>query len=290
MSTLKLGIPKGSLEESTVDLFRRAGWKISRNSRNYFPSIDDADLRLSLVRAQEMARHIECGVLDAGLTGKDWILENNSDVVEVCDLVYSKVSTNPARWVLVVPGDSPVKTLEDLRGKKIATELVQFTKRYFTERGIDVEVEFSWGATEAKVVEGLCDAIVEVTETGSTIKAHGLRILETLLITNTKFIASRAAWEDPWKRRKIQQVSLLLQAALRAEGMVGVKMNVPADGIEAVMAILPSLQAPTVAHLYRSEWLSVETVVLESIVREMIPKLLDAGATGIVEYPLNKVL
>jgi ATP phosphoribosyltransferase len=290
MSPLKLGIPKGSLEEATVELFRRAGWKIRANSRNYFPSVDDPELRLSLVRAQEMSRYVADGVLDAGLTGKDWILENDSQVVEVCDLVYSKASTRPARWVLVVPGDSPVQRPEDLRGKKIATELVHFTRRYFAERGIAVDVEFSWGATEAKVVEGLCDAIVEVTETGSTIKAHGLRIVETLLETNTKLIANPAAWEDPWRRDKIGQLALLLQGALKADGMVGLKMNVPGDRLEDVIELLPSLQAPTVAHLYRSDWLSLEAVVAESVVRELIPRLLKTGATGVIEYPLNKIL
>ena len=290
MSALKLGIPKGSLEEATVELFRRAGWKIRTSSRNYFPSVDDDELRLSLARAQEMSRYVESGVLDVGLTGKDWILENGSDVVEVCDLVYSKASTNPARWVLVVPGDSPVKRPEDLAGKKIATELVHFTQRYFADKGVEVEVEFSWGATEAKVVEGLCDAIVEVTETGSTIKAHGLKILETLLVTNTKLIAGREAWADPWKREKIEQIALLLQGALKADNMVGLKMNVPGDKIDDVIAMLPSLQAPTVAHLHRSDWLSVETCVHESVVREIIPRLMKAGATGILEYPLNKVL
>jgi ATP phosphoribosyltransferase len=290
MSLLKLGIPKGSLEEATIELFRRAGWKIRASSRNYFPSADDPELRLSLVRAQEMSRHVEGGVLDAGLTGKDWILENDSDVVEVCDLVYSKASATPARWVLVVPADSSVHGPEDLQGKKIATELVNFTRRYFAERSIDVEVEFSWGATEAKVVEGLCDAIVEVTETGSTIRAHGLKIVETLLVTNTKLIASRDAWNDPWKREKIEHLSLLLQGALKADGMVGLKMNVPGGLLDKVIELLPSLQAPTVAHLYRSDWLSVETVVHEAVVREMIPKLMKAGATGIIEYPLNKVL
>lgn len=290
MSILKLGIPKGSLEQSTIELFRRAGWKIRSSSRNYFPSADDEDLRLSLVRAQEMSRYVAEGVLDAGLTGLDWILENDSDVETVCDLVYSKASTNPARWVLVVPADSPVREPSDLAGKKIATELVDFTRRYFSQRNIEVEVEFSWGATEAKVVEGLCDAIVEVTETGSTIRAHGLRILETLLITNTQLVANRAAWADPWKRDKIEQLSLLLQAALRADGMVGLKMNVPADRIETVIQQLPSLQAPTVAHLYKSDWLSVEAVVRETVVRELIPRLLRAGASGIIEYPLNKIL
>jgi len=290
MNTLKLGIPKGSLEESTIELFRRAGWKIHTSSRNYFPSVDDAELRLSLVRAQEMSRYVADGVLDAGLTGKDWILENDSQVVEVCDLVYSKASTRPARWVLVVPGDSPVQRPEDLRDKKIATELVNFTRRYFSDRGIPVDVEFSWGATEAKVVEGLCDAIVEVTETGSTIRAHGLRIVETLLETNTKFIANPKAWEDPWRREKIDQLALLLQGALKADGMVGLKMNVPDGRLEDVIDLLPSLQAPTIAHLYRSDWLSLEAVVMESVVRELIPKLLRSGATGIVEYPLNKIL
>jgi len=290
MSALKLGIPKGSLESSTIELFRRAGWKINTSSRNYFPSVDDPELRLSLVRAQEMSRYVAEGVLDAGLTGKDWILENASEVVEVCDLVYSKASTRPARWVLVVPGDSPVRGPEDLRGKKIATELVNFTRRYFAERGIPVDVEFSWGATEAKVVEGLCDAIVEVTETGSTIRAHGLRIVETLLETNTKFIASPAAWDDPWRREKIEQLALLLQGALKADGMVGLKMNVPDNRLEDVIDLLPSLQAPTIANLYRSDWLSLEAVVMESVVRELIPKLLRSGAAGIVEYPLNKIL
>jgi ATP phosphoribosyltransferase len=290
MNTLKLGIPKGSLESATVELFRRAGWRIQTSSRNYFPSADDPTLRLALARAQEMSRYVADGVLDAGLTGRDWVLENDSDVVAVCDLVYSKTSTNPAKWVLVVPHDSPVQRPEDLEGKKISTELVNFTKQYFAERGIGVEVEFSWGATEAKLVEGLCDAIVEVTETGSTIRAHGLRITETLLVTNTQLIANPGAWEDPWKREKIEQLSLLLSGALKAEGMVGLKMNVPGDRIEAVIDQLPSLQSPTVAHLYKSDWLSVETVVREPVVREMIPRLLKAGATGIIEYPLNKIL
>ncbi len=290
MSVLKLGIPKGSLEDATVDLFRRAGWRIRRSSRNYFPTVDDPDLKLSLVRAQEMSRYVADGVLDAGLTGLDWILENGSDVVKVCDLVYSKASTNPARWVLVVPGDSPVRRPEDLAGKTIATELVAFTRRYFAERGVTVEVEFSWGATEAKVVEGLCDAIVEVTETGSTIRAHGLRIVETLLQTNTQLIANRDAWEDPARREKIEQLARLLQGALRAEGMVGLKMNVPGDRVEDVIDQLPSLQAPTVAHLYNSDWLSVEAVVEERVVREIIPRLLRVGATGVIEYSLNKIL
>jgi ATP phosphoribosyltransferase len=290
MSTLKLGIPKGSLESATVELFRRAGWNIRTSARNYFPSIDDPELNVVLARAQEMSRYVADGVLDVGLTGKDWILENGSDVEEVCDLIYSKASTNPARWVLVVPGDSPVQRAEDLDGKKVATELVNFTRRYFAERGIHVEVEFSWGATEAKVVEGLCDAIVEVTETGSTIRAHGLRIAETLLVTNTQLIANHGAWKDSWKREKIEQLSLLLRGALKADGMVGLKMNVPGDKIEDVIGIVPSLHSPTVAHLYNSDWFSVETIVQETVVREITPRLMKAGATGIIEYPLNKIL
>ena len=290
MIVVKLGIPKGSLENATVELFRRAGWKIRTSSRNYFPLADDPELRLVLARAQEMSRYVADGVLDVGLTGKDWILENGSDVEVVCDLIYSKASTNPARWVLVVPNDSPIHCLEDLEGKKIATELVNFTRGFFAERGIGVEVEFSWGATEAKVVEGLCDAIVEVTETGSTIRAHGLRIAETLLVTNTQLIANHDAWKDPHKREKIEQLSLLLRGALKAEGMVGLKMNVPGHRVEDVTRILPSLQSPTVAHLYNSDWLSVETVVRETVVREIIPRLLKAGATGIIEYPLNKIV
>jgi ATP phosphoribosyltransferase len=290
MSLLKFGIPKGSLEASTIELLRRAGWRVRTSSRNYFPSVDDPELRLSLARAQEMSRYVADGVFDAGLTGLDWILENDSEVVEVCDLVYSKASTNPARWVLAVPGDSPVQCAADLAGKKISTELVGFTRRYFAQQGVEVEVEFSWGATEAKVVEGLCDAIVEVTETGSTIKAHGLRILDTLLITNTKLIANREAWADPWRREKIEHLALLLQGALKAEGMVGLKMNLPGERIEEVMELLPSLQAPTVAHLYNSDWLSVEAVIQESVVRDLIPRLLKEGATGIVEYPLNKII
>ncbi len=290
MSTLKLGVPKGSLEDATFELFRRAGWRIRSSSRNYFPTVDDPSLRLSLVRAQEMSRYVADGVLDLGLTGRDWILENQSDVHVVCDLVYSKASATPARWVLVVPADSPVQRPEDLAGKTIATELVGFTRRYFADRNIAVEVEFSWGATEAKVVDGLCDAIVEVTETGSTIRAHGLRIVETLLVTNTQLIANPQAWGDPAKRAKIEQLALLLQGALRAEGMVGIKMNVPSERLDDVIELLPSLQAPTVAHLYRSEWLSVETVVREAVVREIIPLLLKAGAAGIIEYPLNKIV
>jgi ATP phosphoribosyltransferase len=290
MSLLKLGIPKGSLENATIELFRRSGWKISVSSRSYFPMIDDDELRCTLARAQEMSRFVEVGTLDAGLTGKDWILENGSDVVVVQDLIYSKASAAPARWVLVVSEDSPIRDLKDLEGKKIFTELVHFTKRYFAERNIHVQVEFSWGATEGKVIEGLCDAIVEVTETGSTLRANGLRIVEELMKTNTQLIANRAAYHDPWKREKIEQISLLLQGALRAEGMVGIKMNVPANDLKGVIELLPSLTAPTVANLFQMDWFSVETIISEKVVREIIPKLQKRGAVGIIEYPLNKVI
>jgi ATP phosphoribosyltransferase len=287
---LKLGIPKGSLEKSTIDLFQKAGWRISVSSRNYFPSIDDGELNCALIRAQEMAHYVESGVLDVGLTGLDWVLENNSDVELICDLVYSKVSTQKAKWVLAVPENSSIKSLEECAGKTISTELVGFTRNYFKERNIPVNVEFSWGATEAKVVEGLVDAIVEVTETGSTIRAHGLKIIHTLLETNTKFIANKRSMNDPWKRGKIQQIALLLRGALNAENLVGIKMNVPKDAIESVMKILPSLTAPTISELYGTNWFSIESVISEAIVREIIPRLIKAGADGIIEYPLNKVV
>ena len=290
MKKLKLGIPKGSLEKATIDLFKKSGWNILTSSRSYFPGIDDPELTCSLVRAQEMPRFVENGILDLGLTGKDWILENESDVVVVDDLVYSKATAKPARWVLVVKDDSPVKKLEDLNGKKIYTELVNYTKRYFKQRNINVDVEFSWGATEGKVVEGLCEAIVEVTETGSTIKAHGLKIIHDLLETNTQIIANKDSWADPWKKEKINQIALLLKGALRADGMVGLKLNVPKEKLDAVIGVLPSLTAPTIANLYHKEWFSVETVISESKVRELIPKLLKEGAEGIIEYSLNKII
>ena len=287
---LKLGLPKGSLENSTLELFRRAGWEITLSSRNYFPTIDDPDISCSLVRAQEMARYLEAGVLDLGLTGYDWILENQSKVEIVSDLVYSKASARKARWVLAVTMNSPIRSIEDCAGKRISTELVAFTRRYFAERNIPVEVEFSWGATEAKVVEELVDAIVEVTETGSTIKAHGLEIIHTLLETNTKLAANPESLRDPWKKRKIDQIALLLKGALNAEKMVGLKMNVPEDCIGAVMQVLPSLTSPTMAKLYNSSWVSMESVVSQQTVREIIPRLIAAGADGIIEYPLNKMV
>ena len=287
---LKLGVPKGSLQNATIALFKRSGWHINVNGRSYFPEIDDDSIDCAICRAQEMSRYVESGTLDAGLTGKDWIAENESDVHVVTDLVYSKVSSRPARWVIAVPYDSPIEKLEDLAGKKIATELTEFTRRYFAERNIEVSVEFSWGATEAKVVSGLADAIVEVTETESTIKAHGLRIIHEMMQTNTQLIVNHDAWKDPQKRKKIEQIALLLQGALLGEKMVGVKMNVPQNRMEDIIALLPSLNAPTVATLYQSDWFSVEVVVSEETVRELIPRLLETGAEGIIEYPLNKVI
>ena len=287
---LKVGIPKGSLENATIELFKKSGWKISVSSRSYFPIVDDDEMRCTLARAQEMSRFVEVGTLDVGLTGKDWILENGSNVVVVQDLIYSKTSASSARWVLVVAEDSPVRQLKDLEGKKIFTELVNFTKRYFAERNIKVDVEFSWGATEGKVIEGLCDAIVEVTETGSTLRANKLRIVEELLQTNTQLIANRESYRDPWKREKIEQISLLLQGALRAEGMVGLKMNVSANDLKGVIDILPSITGPTISNLFQSDWVAIEVMVSEKVVRELIPKLLKRGAVGIIEYPLNKVL
>lgn len=287
---LKLGIPKGSLQNATIDLFRRSGWKININGRSYFPEINDASIECAICRAQEMSCYVENGTLDAGLTGKDWIAENKSDVHVITDLVYSKVSARPARWVLAVTYDSPIRKLEDLEGKKIATELVEFTRKYFSEHNINVAVEFSWGATEAKVVSGLADAVVEVTETESTIKAHGLRIIHELMQTNTQLIANHAAWKNPDKKEKLEQIALLLKGALLAERMVGLKMNVPEKYIKKVVALLPSLNAPTVSPLYNSDWFAVETVVGTDVVRELIPVLMKNGAEGIIEYPLNKVI
>ncbi len=287
---LKLGLPKGSLQDATLALFKKAGWKVTVSGRSYFPEIDDDSITCALCRAQEMAINVENGTLDVGLTGKDWIAEYNSDVHVVSDLIYSKVSAKPARWVIAVAYDSPVKKLEDLQGKTISTELVGYTKRYFEELGIDVKVKFSWGATEAKVVSGLADAIVEITETESTIKAHGLRIIHELMLTNTQLIANKKTWEDPAKRTKIEQMALLLKGALIAGQLVGLKMNVPEDRIDTVVELLPSLQAPTIAHLYKSDWVAVETVVDSDAVRDLIPELMKEGATGIIEFPLNKVI
>lgn len=290
MPQLNLGIPKGSLEAATIELFRKSGWKISGHDRSYFPSVDDEHLRCVLARPQEMSRYVEDGTLDAGITGKDWTLENGSQIHVVSDFVYSKTSMRPTRWVVVVPNGSPIERIEQLAGKRIATEMVRYTTKYFQERGIPVEVEFSWGATEAKAAEGLVDAIVEVTETGSTIRAHGLKIIHELCQSNPQLIANRTAWQDPWKREKIEQISLLLNGALQAESKVGLKMNVPKDRLDAIMKMLPSITAPTVSPLYGTDWFAVETVIAEAVVRELIPRLLRAGAEGIIEYPLNKVI
>lgn len=290
MKKLKLGVPKGSLEAATINLFAQAGWDISAHSRNYFPSINDPELSCALVRSQEMGPYVANGTLDLGLTGLDWILETGADVEKICDLVYSKSSDQPARWVLVVPQDSPIQSLEDLKGRKISTELVNFTRRYLEERGIDAQVEFSWGATEAKVVEGLADAVVEITETGSTIRAHGLRIVCDLLQTHTQLIANKEALQEPWKKRKIDQIKLLLQASLRARQKVALSMNVPTERLDEVVALLPSLHAPTVNQLYDKGWVAVETVVDDNAVRDLLPRLRAAGAEGILEYELRKIV
>jgi len=290
MNVLQLGIPKGSLEAATIELFRRSGWKVAADSRSYFPSIDDPALRCLLVRAQEMARYVESGNLDAGITGRDWVLEHAADVVVAQELVYSKASLRPTRWVLVVARDSKVEKPEDLRGGRIATELVGYTRRWFAERQIDVQIEFSWGATEAKVAEGLVDAIVEVTETGSTLRAHGLRVVCQLFESVPQLIANRKAWDVPWKREKIEQVALLLAGALRAEAQVGLKMNVPPARLQEVIGLLPAITAPTVSPLYGTDWFAVESVIAEATVRDLIPRLLRAGAVGIIEYPLNKIV
>lgn len=287
---LKLGIPKGSLEQATKELFAQAGWTVNARSRNYFPSIDDSEIACSLVRSQEMGMYVTQGVLDAGLTGQDWLAETNADVEVVSDLIYSKASDQPCRWVLIVKNESEIQTVEDLKGKRIATELVSFTKQYLADRNIDASVEFSWGATEAKVVEGLADAAVEITETGSTIRAHGLRIVTDLLQTHTVFVANKEAMKDPWKSKKIKQIALLLESALSAREKVMLKMNVPGASIDAVVSKLPSLHAPTINPLYGDEWLAVETVVSKDQVRQLIPVLKQAGAEGILEFELRKMV
>jgi len=286
---LKLGLPKGSLQESTFHLFAKAGYKISSTSRSYFPSIDDAEMKPMLIRAQEMSRYVEDGVLDVGITGRDWVKENGSKVEEVAELVYAKVGLKPVRWVLAVPSDSKIKSAKDLQGKRIATELVNVTKEYLKKNGVTANVEFSWGATEAKPPE-LADAIIEVTETGSSLRANNLIILETVLESSTVVIVNAMAWNDPWKKKKIENMILLLKGALAAQEKVGLKMNVLRTNLEKVMKVLPALNSPTIAEMYDKNWVDVDTVVDEKIVREIVPKLKDAGAEGIVEYPLNKVI
>jgi ATP phosphoribosyltransferase len=286
---LMLGLPKGSLEEATIALFAKAGWKIAVSSRSYKPSIDDEELDGRLVRGQEVSRYVEHGFFDCGLCGQDWIRENESDVVEVCDLIYSKASAKKARWVLCVPEASPIRVPADLAGKRIATELVGTVRRYFAARNVPVEVEFSWGATEVKVPD-LVDAIVDLTETGSSIRANKLRIVDTILETNTKFIANKKSWADPVKRKKIETIALLLRGALEAGSKVGLKMNAPKKAIEAVIKAVPSLRNPTVSPLSNPDWVALETIIDESVAREIIPQLKALGAEGIVEYPLNMVV
>jgi ATP phosphoribosyltransferase len=286
---LKLGIPKGSLENATVDLFRRAGFQITTSSRSYFPAIDDPDIECMLIRAQEMARYVEDGVLDAGLTGRDWVEENNADVHAVADLVYSKQSFGKVRWVLAVPENSPVQSVKDLEGKIIATELVEATKRYLKSNGVTAKVEFSWGATEVKPPV-LADAIVEVTETGSSLRANKLRIVETLMESNTQLIANKTSWADTWKRRKLEDMKMLLDGAIAALGKVGLMLNVEKKNLPAVLAALPALKNPTISNLSEGEWVALNTILDESTVRTIIPRLKDAGAQDIVEYPLNKIV
>jgi ATP phosphoribosyltransferase len=289
VTKLKLGIPKGSLQDATIALFERAGWRISANGRSYFPGIDDDEIECMLVRAQEMARYVEKGALDAGLTGNDWVQENETDVEYVTSLTYSKVSRQKVKWVLCVPEDSPFQKPEDLAGKVIATELVEFTKRYFASKNIPVKVEFSWGATEVKP-PALADAIVEVTETGSSLRANRLRIIETLMESETQLIANKAAYKDEWKRKKIENISLMLNAAIAAQGRVGLMMNAPKVDLDAIVAQLPALNFPTISHLSDPAWVALNTILDEAVVRDVIPKLKAAGATGIVEYPLSKVV
>ncbi len=286
---LKLGVPAGSLQEATAELFRRAGYKITFNSRSYFPTIDDDDIECMLIRAQEMARYVEDGVLDAGLTGYDWIMENGADVVEVAELIFSKVSRRPVRWVLCVPESSPFHSVQDLQGKRIATEAVGMTERYLASHGVKAKVEFSWGATEVKPPK-LADAIVEVTETGSSLRANQLRILDEVLTSTPRFIANKAAYTDTWKQKKIDDIVLMLRGAMAAEGKVGLMMNVPRGSLQQVLSLLPALQQPTVSSLSDEQWVDVNTILDESIVRHIIPRLKAAGARGIVEYPLSKII
>jgi ATP phosphoribosyltransferase len=286
---LKLALPKGSLQEATLGLMRKAGWDFRVDSRSYHPVCDDSEIDATLLRAQEIPRYVEMGALDAGITGFDNVMECGADVHEVCELLYSKATSRPFKWVLAVPKGSPIRGVKDLEGKRVATELVNFTKRYIAEHGVTAHVEFSWGSTEVKVPD-LVDAIVDGTETGSTLRAHGLEIIETLLESTTRVIMNHAAWADPEKRHKIENMAMLLQAALNADGLVGLKMNVPKARIENVLAELPSLKKPTISPLAGDEWVAAEIIVEEKTVRELIPKLKRAGATGIVEYPLNKVV
>ena len=288
-NVLRLGLPKGSLQESTLAIFKKAGWNFIVSSRTYTPYCDDPELEALLIRAQEIARYVEQGIFDAGITGKDWILENGADVEEVCELVYAKASLRPVRWVLAVPEESPVQSVKDLEGKHISTEVVNLTRQYLDRHGVKAEVEFSWGATEAKP-RLLSDAIVEVTETGSSLKANKLRIVDTILDSTTRLIANREAYRDPWKRQKIDNLARLLKSGIMAMGHVGLKMNVTGEKLDRVMAMLPAMKTPTVSQLYNGSGAAVEVIVEEQTVREIIPNLIEAGATDIIEYPLNKVI
>jgi len=282
-------VPAGSLQEATVALFRKAGYNLSPERRSYYLSVDDPEMACTLIRAQEIPRYVQAGLMDAGLTGKDWILENDASVVEVSELAYAKATRRPVRWVLAVPEASPIHSVGDLEGKRIATEVVNITKRYLEERGVRATVEFSWGATEAKPPD-LADAIVDVTETGSSLRANGLRIVDTLLESTPRLIASHEAWADPWKKRKIEDIALMLAGALAADGKVGLMMNVRRADLDGVIAILPALKNPTISSLADQEWVAINTIVDESVVREIVPRLKQAGAQGIVEYPLNKII
>lgn len=283
------GLPKGSLEEPTIALFAKAGWNIRKSSRSYKPSIDDSEVEGRFVRSQEISRYVDHGFFDCGLCGYDWVVENESDVVEVCDLVYSRASNRPSYWVLAVPAASPIKTVKDLEGKRIATEVVGITRKFLAEHGVTAEIEFSWGATEVKVPD-MVDAIVDLTETGNSLRANNLRIVETLLKTNTKLIANKRSWADPVKRAKIENMAMMLKAALSAADKVGLKLNAPQEKLAAILEILPSLRNPTVNHLSDKKWSAVEVILEEKAVRDIIPKLKDLGAEGIIEYPLNKVV
>lgn len=286
---LKLGLPKGSLQESTLRLFKKAGYHVNVSSRSYYPVFDDSEIESMLIRAQEMARYVEDGHLDCGLTGRDWVLEQNADVVEIAELRYAKEGFRPVRWVVAVPMDSKIKTLKDLDGKRIATELVGFTKRFLKSKGIKADVDFSWGATEVKP-PNLADAIVELTETGSSLRANNLRVVDTLIESTTRFIANRKAWQDKWKRQKMENIALLLKGALAAEEKVGLKMNVPQKSFKRVLSLLSAMHSPTVSTLSDPNWYAVDVIIDEKTVRDIIPKLKSAGASGIVEYPLNKVI
>jgi len=290
LKKLKLGLPKGSLQEATFKIFKKAGFSVSIGSRSYFPSIDDDEIEPVLIRAQEMSRYVEDGILDCGITGEDWIAENSSEVVKIEELVYSKATLQPVRWVLAVPNDSSIKTVKDLEGKRIATELVNATKKYLKKNGVTAEVEFSWGATEAKAKAKLVDAIVELTETGSSLRAHDLKIIDTVCYSTTKFVANKRAWTDAWKREKMENIAVLLLGAIRAEEKVGLKMNAPLKELSAVLKLLPAMKQPTISNLTDANWCAIEVIVDEKVVRTLIPLLKKAGAQGIIEYPLNKAI